>query len=179
MPTTDQIVRKFEQAKAVRALSEALWKEVVKFCNPNRNFLDSAYISYPSHGSQDHAGRVYSDIGFMAADELANIMYSYVTPPSVPWFEFVASDRPLSEAEARFYGACVVLGLEELQRSGIAWRDLKPENILLDVAGYAMLTDFGFAKVIERGKKSFTMCGASSMSSLSMLLSMLLSSSAF
>jgi CRP-like cAMP-binding protein len=79
-------------------------------------------------------------------------------------------DRPLSEAEARFYGACVVLGLEELQRSGIAWRDLKPENILLDVAGYAMLTDFGFAKVIERGKKSFTMCGASSM---------LLSSSAF
>ena len=97
MPTTDQIVRKFEQAKAVRALSEPLWKEVVKFCNPNRNFLDSAYISYPSHGSQDHAGRVYSDIGFMAADELANIMYSYVTPPSVPWFEFVASDRPLSE----------------------------------------------------------------------------------
>jgi len=75
-------------------------------------------------------------------------------------------DRPLSEAEARFYGACVVLGLEELQRSGIAWRDLKPENILLDVSGYAMLTDFGFAKVIERGKKSFTMCGA-----LSMLLS--------
>ena len=88
-------------------------------------------------------------------------------------------DRPLSEAEARFYGACVVLGLEELQRSGIAWRDLKPENILLDVAGYAMLTDFGFAKVIERGKKSFTMCGASSMSSMSMLLSMLLSSAAF
>ena len=66
---------------------------------------------------------------------------------------------PLTEAEARFYGACVVLGLEELQRSGIAWRDLKPENILLDVAGYAVLTDFGFAKVIERGKKSFTMCG--------------------
>ena len=68
-------------------------------------------------------------------------------------------DCPLTEAEARFYGGCVVLGLEELQSSGIAWRDLKPENILLDVAGYAMLTDFGFAKVIERGKKSFTMCG--------------------
>ncbi len=68
-------------------------------------------------------------------------------------------DCPLTEAEARFYGGCVILGLEELQNAGIAWRDLKPENILLDVAGYAMLTDFGFAKVIERGKRSFTLCG--------------------
>lgn len=75
-------------------------------------------------------------------------------------FSYLAErDSPLTEAEARFYGGCVVLGLEELQNAGIAWRDLKPENILLDLAGYAMLTDFGFAKVIERGKRSFTLCG--------------------
>lgn len=75
-------------------------------------------------------------------------------------FNYLAErDSPLTEAEARFYGGCVILGLQELQNAGIAWRDLKPENILLDVAGYAILTDFGFAKVIERGKRSFTLCG--------------------
>ena len=66
---------------------------------------------------------------------------------------------PLSENEAKFYAGCVILGLEYLNERGVAWRDLKPENILLDISGYAMLTDFGFAKLIPRGSKSFTMCG--------------------
>lgn len=38
-------------------------------------------------------------------------------------------------------------------------RDLKPENILIDKDGYPKLVDFGFAKVIKGGTKSFTLCG--------------------
>lgn len=68
-------------------------------------------------------------------------------------------DTSLTEDEAKFYAACVIVGLDYLNNEGLSWRDLKPENILLDISGYAMLTDFGFAKSIPKGSKSFTLCG--------------------
>ncbi|KAF4700337.1 protein kinase A catalytic subunit, partial [Perkinsus olseni] len=35
----------------------------------------------------------------------------------------------------------------------------KPENILLCADGYSKLTDFGFAKIIEPGARTYTLCG--------------------
>ena len=41
-----------------------------------------------------------------------------------------------------------------IHSKNIIHRDLKPENILLQSNGYAKLTDFGFAKIIEPGELS-------------------------
>uniref|UniRef100_A0A1I8F263 Protein kinase domain-containing protein n=1 Tax=Macrostomum lignano TaxID=282301 RepID=A0A1I8F263_9PLAT len=63
------------------------------------------------------------------------------------------------DSMTRFYMACVSEALSYLHRRGIVYRDLKPENLLLDSAGYCKLTDFGFAKRIGFGKKTWTFCG--------------------
>jgi cGMP-dependent protein kinase len=63
----------------------------------------------------------------------------------------------LSNQDALFYTACIVLMLEHLQERRIAHRDLKPENIIVGSDGYPMFIDFGTAKLIN--ERTYTQLG--------------------
>jgi len=62
-----------------------------------------------------------------------------------------------SIAHAKFYIACVALGLQHMHQKRVIFRDLKLENCLLDAKGFLKLTDMGIAKVVIG--KTYTVCG--------------------
>ncbi|XP_022063953.1 cGMP-dependent protein kinase 2 [Acanthochromis polyacanthus] len=63
------------------------------------------------------------------------------------------------EPTAKFCVGCVTEAFDYLHRKGVLYRDLKPENLMLDSEGYIKLVDFGFAKKIRCGQKTWTFCG--------------------
>ncbi|MFP4323881.1 MAG: serine/threonine protein kinase, partial [Anaerolineales bacterium] len=65
---------------------------------------------------------------------------------------------PLAPDRALEILRSVAEAVDYAHRQGIIHRDIKPENILLDKEGYAFLSDFGIAKMLE-ANTSFTASG--------------------
>jgi protein kinase A len=74
-------------------------------------------------------------------------------------FTHLRRARKFSDEQSKFYAAQVAGAFAHIHSKNIIHRDLKPENILMCPNGYSKLTDFGFAKIIEPGTRTYTLCG--------------------
>eukprot|EP00164_Ancoracysta_twista_P003621 GFYU01004850.1.p1 GENE.GFYU01004850.1~~GFYU01004850.1.p1 ORF type:complete len:283 (-),score=80.49 GFYU01004850.1:5-853(-) len=78
-----------------------------------------------------------------------------------PLFNHLCLEKMLSEKEAKFFIAEMVLAIDHLHKMKIIHRDLKPENILLDSDGHVRLTDFGLSKAhVSEDNRATSFCGS-------------------
>ena len=75
-------------------------------------------------------------------------------------FFHLNEQRRFSEKLAKFYICEILLGFKYLHARDIVFRDIKPENILVDTQGHIRIADFGLAKQIRHGEKSYSFCGS-------------------
>lgn len=63
----------------------------------------------------------------------------------------------LPNDHAKFYAMSIADTLSFIHSRGVIYRDLKPENVLIDIDGYPVIVDFGFAKFCP--DKTYTFVG--------------------
>ncbi len=77
-------------------------------------------------------------------------------------FSKIRRDKKFPEKRVKFYAAQVFLAIEYLHSMGFVYRDLKPENILFDMNGYIKVSDYGLAKELKKGEKTYSLTGTAS-----------------
>jgi len=107
-----------------------------------------AQISYPF---------VVNMMGYAKDDHFVYIVMESINGGEL--FTHLRRARKFNDEQSKFYGLQVAAAFAHIHSKNIIHRDLKPENILLCANGYSKLTDFGFAKIIEPGTRTYTLCG--------------------
>ena len=80
-------------------------------------------------------------------------MYLYLVMDFLPGGDLMSllmKKDILTEDEARFYIAELILSVESVHNMNCIHRDLKPDNILIDKNGHIQLSDFGLSKLADQ-----------------------------
>lgn len=141
-PYAFKIQSKYELTKTANAEVAVREKNILsKLNHPGVISLLAAY--------QDESF-IYFLLNMMRGGELYSLMHPLDEDLSTNGFP---------ESQAKFYAFALADALAYIHSKGIVYRDLKPENVLIDDRGYPVLVDFGLAKELKDGEKTFTLRG--------------------
>jgi len=172
VPRSKAITAKLEELNTVGFLGVGSFGKVtlVEYAGETFALKEIGKAQIVSRGLIDHVWREKQTMSQCDSPFLVNLRRTYVSDRSIymlmdkvlggELFTYLHTRHaPLPEAHAKFYAACVVMAFEYLHDRRIIYRDLKPENLLIAANGYLKVTDFSFAKKLDKGMKTFTLCG--------------------
>jgi len=81
-------------------------------------------------------------------DDFLYLVMEYI--PGGDFMNLLMEKDKLTEEEAKFYTAELILAVESIHKLDCIHRDIKPDNILIDKNGHIKLSDFGLAKVSDK-----------------------------
>ena len=85
------------------------------------------------------------------------IMSEYVAGGEI--FSHLRKAVYFDEVVVQFYATEIACAISYLHALNITYRGLKPESIQINQKGHIRLSDFGFAKKLAEGGRTFTLCG--------------------
>ena len=97
--------------------------------------------------------------GFFQSEERLYFLFDFLSGGELFYHTKCAPNHHFSEETARFYLAEIACALEHLRLRNIVHRDIKGDNFVLDADGHVVLTDFGFAKAVDKHKRNTATCG--------------------
>ena len=131
-----KVLSKLEVVKSRQIDNAIMEKRILAACNINQiiklafSFKDNSYL--------------YMVMEFVIGGEM---------------FALLRNMRRFPEGMVKFYAAQVLLAFEYMHYLTITYRDLKPENLLITGEGFIKVADLGFAKLLPKDKRTWTLCG--------------------
>jgi 3-phosphoinositide dependent protein kinase-1 len=89
---------------------------------------------------------------FCTFQDKTHLYFALEYAPGGEMFDLLVKHGPFSLEATRFYAAEIVNGLEFIHSKHVIHRDMKPENLILDANMHLKITDFGTARILEKGK---------------------------
>jgi serine/threonine protein kinase len=131
-----------EQKVAVKVFLPRLLMDVHMQREFYRRFLHEAEVA-----SKLEHSNILPILSYGEQDGLPYIAMPYM--PGGTLSEYLSQHGPLSLQEALWYLEQIASALDYAHEHGCVHCDIKPANVLLDSEGYALLSDFGIARVVQ------------------------------
>ena len=164
---------KIEDLNVVSHISDGNYGEVVLGQNKNNNVLYALKIMYKKKLVEEnivkhlkHEKQVLTKLDHPFVIKLSKslnhsnfiiFVMEYINGKNL--FDVLGDLGLLNMDQARFFTACLLIGISKIHEQRMLFRDLKPDNVMVNFNGFLKIIDFGYAITMQSNDRTKTLIG--------------------